>query len=61
MAKINLKAGEHIRIENDSGAGFTTYLEGNIIHITARSQHDPMPVSEIVRPDGFWYWSPVEH
>lgn len=58
--KVNLKAGEHLRIENDSGAGFTTYLEHNIIHVTARDVKDPRPETEVVR-EPTWvsqYWMP---
>ena len=52
--KLNLKAGEHVRIENDSGAGFTTYVEGGIVHVTARSLDDPVPETEVVREPDYW-------
>lgn len=33
--KLNLKAGESIRIANDHGTGFTFWTQEGLLHVTA--------------------------
>jgi hypothetical protein len=39
--KLNLKPGEHVRIEHDGGLGFAVHVEGDHVHIRAKERDEP--------------------
>ncbi len=39
--KLNLKSGEHLRVEHDGGLGFTIYVNNGVLHVTAKKDVAP--------------------
>lgn len=36
--KLNLKSGEHLRIEHDHGLGFVLYVVDGVLHVKAKDE-----------------------
>lgn len=43
--KICMKGGEHIRIQHDSGGGFTVWVSKGQIHIAAKGENEELSTS----------------